>query len=263
MGINCGNLVLLKAYADNCGGAAPLGHLLMFGRLHSTLSPAEQHRMARRHVIAPELLADRQTEGLLRRIGSTEVLSLDVSDYEGCDIVFDLTQDLARRADLGPRLLSRFDTVLDYGTSEHVFNVGQALVNAWNMLNETGAYIFDLPVTGWASHGLYQFSPNFFHSLGQTGFFKLEHLFFHDKRGDRIFSVPSFDAAAYRRLNGARKISAWGVLRKVRPAAMQGALRLEDFRVMQADIRLANPSSAARNRTYRMATIAAGFEPET
>jgi SAM-dependent methyltransferase len=230
----------------------------MFGRLTNTLSRGEQARVARRHRIAPELLADRQTEPLLRELGARNVLSLDISDYEGCDILFDLTEDITTRSDLG-RLIGGFDTILDFGTSEHVFNAPQALVNAWNLLRDGGRYIFDLPVTGWASHGLYQFSPNYFHSVGRSGYFHLAHLFFHYKRGDRILAIKNFDAAAYRRMNGSKKVSAWGVLEKQRPAGMQGALSLAQLRVMQADIRLARPPEGVRNRTYGISTIAAGF----
>jgi SAM-dependent methyltransferase len=258
MGINCGNLVLLKAYAVSRAQAPPLGELLMFGRLTNTLSRGEQARVARRHHIAPELLADRQTEPLLRELGASNVRSLDISDHEGCDILFDLTEDITVRGDLA-RLIGGFDTILDFGTSEHVFNAPQALVNAWNLLREGGRYIFDLPVTGWASHGLYQFSPNYFHSVGRSSYFHLAHLFFHYKRGDRIRAIKKFDAAAYRWLNGRRKVSAWGVLEKQRPADMEGALSLERLRVMQADIRFTRPAESGRNRSYGISTIATGF----
>lgn len=258
MGINCGNLILLKAYTDT-GAAAPLGDTLMFGRLTNTLSESEQRRVARRQRIPATVLADKQTESLLRAVGATKVQSLDISDYEGCDLVFDLTRDIAE-SDLAARTLERFDTILDYGTSEHVFNAPQALVNAWNMLRDGGRYIFDLPVTGWSSHGLYQFSPNYFYSIGRTDYFRLEHMFFHEKRGDRIYSIPSFDNAAYKRVNGARKISAWGVLKKLRPAGMQGPLKLADLRVVQEDIRLAHGDAPRpRNRTFGLGDIAAGF----
>lgn len=258
MGINCGNLILLKAYAGTRGSATPLGDTLMFGRLGNTLSKGEQARVARHQKIPAGVLAEKQTENLLRAIGAASIQSLDISDYEGCDLVFDLTRDVAE-SELAARTIERFDTILDYGTSEHVFNAPQALVNAWNMLRAGGRYIFDLPVTGWSSHGLYQFSPNYFHSVGRTPYFRLEHLFFHHKRGERILALPSLDNGAYRRLNGRYKISAWGVLSKVRPPGMAGPLKLADLRVMQEDIRLASAASRAPNRTYGVATIARAF----
>lgn len=258
MGINCGNLILLKAYADARAVPSPLGDLLMFGRLTNTLSEGERARVAKKHKVPRPALAGKETEPLLRELGASNVLSLDISDYEGCDIVFDLMDDVAERTDL-VRLLGRFDTILDFGTSEHVFNAPQALVNAWNMLKDDGRYIFDLPVTGWVSHGLYQFSPNYFYSIGKSGYFRLAHLFFHHKRGDKILAIRSFDNRAYARVNGARKVSAWGVLEKVRPAGMEGPLALKDLRVMQSDIRLAEARERGANRTYGMASVRRGF----
>ncbi len=259
MGINCGNLILLKGYADSRAAPSPLGDLLMFGRLTNTLSTGEQARIARKKNIPPQVLEGKETEPLLKELGALSVLSLDISDYEGCDVVFDLMDDVAQRSDLS-RLVSRFDTILDFGTSEHVFNAPQALVNAWNMLKDGGRYIFDLPVTGWVSHGLYQFSPNYFYSVGRSGYFRLAHLFFHHKRGDKILAIRNFDSGAYRRVNGAKKISAWGVLEKTRPSGMEGPLSLKDLRVMQSDIRLAERAAGARgNRTLGLSSIARGF----
>lgn len=259
MGINCGNLILLKGYADALAMPNPLGDLLMFGRLTNTLSDGERARVAKRHKVPQQVLAGKNTEPLLKELGASNVLSLDISDYEGCDIVFDLMDDVAQRPDL-KRIVGRFDTILDFGTSEHVFNAPQALVNAWNMLKDGGRYIFDLPVTGWVSHGLYQFSPNYFYSVGKSGYFRLAHLFFHHKRGDKILAIRNFDNGAYARVNGARKISAWGVLEKTRPADMMGHLVLKDLRVMQSDIRLAERAAGAKgNRTFGMSSIQRGF----
>ena len=254
MGINCGNLILLKAFADASGGDAPLGDLVMYGRLHVTLAAAEQVRITRHLKLSADALARRESEPALQNIGTRSIRSIDVSDYEGCDIVFDLTQDLATHPELASKLCETFDTVLDYGTSEHVFNVAQSLVNAWNLLREGGRYIFDLPVPGWASHGLYQFTPDFFHSVGRSAHFHLAQIMFHEKRGDRVFSIAEFDRSAWRRLTGRRKISAWGVLEKRRPDGMAGPLRATDLRVMQSDIRLA-PSSGHKNRVFSAATI--------
>jgi hypothetical protein len=260
--VTAGNLVLLKTYADKRGGAGALGDLLTFGRLHSVLTPGEKAMVSRRFGLSPSAVRERYTGPLLRELGAKSVQSLDISDHEKCDIVFDLTQDVNARPDLAARLVAGFDTVLDYGTSEHVFNFPQALVNAWNMLRDDGRYIFDLPITGWSSHGLYQFSPNYFHSLQQSEYFAGEHLYFHRKRGIIFFDIRNFDRLTYWRLNGHRKISCWGVWRKRRPAGMQGPLKLEALRVMQADVRVPRPgeTARARNRTYGVSNIAAGFD---
>lgn len=270
MGINFGNLLLLTAYADSerKKGASNLGELLMFGRLINTLSNSQQRGMARHHGIPADRLADTHVEPLLRYLGADSVASLDISDYEGCDIVFDLMQDAATDPEIAARFIGKYDTILDFGTSEHVFNAPQALVNAWNFLRDGGRYIFDLPVTGWTSHCLYQFTPNYFISVGQSDYFILDHLFFHGKRDRRVRAIRNFNKTASRWLNRRRRTSAWGVLRKTRPEGMAGTLTLSGLRVMQTDVRRVNidadgASSADRsgsNRRYTVSTIAAAFD---
>ena len=257
MGINWRNLALLKSFATVGGSGASLGDLVMYGRQHNTLSGSERARVARRLSIDPSALAGLNTEPLLRAIGAGTVTSIDVSDYEGCDVVLDLMEDVAARPDLAARLCTRFDTVLDYGTSEHVFNFPQALVNAWNMLRDGGSYIFDLPVTGWVNHGLVQFTPSYFYSVGRTPYFSLQHIFFHGKHG--IVDLNEFDSALARRIHLRGKTCAWGVLIKRRPADLTDPLTLGQLRVMQVELHKPTSGLGERSRTYTLDTIADGF----
>lgn len=254
--------MLLKSFADH----NRLGDTVMFGRLHTTFSARERRRLAKTFGLEQDLLAQRFTEGLFKELGASSVRSIDVSDYEGCDMILDLTRDVAADDTLAGDLVDKFDTVLDFGTSEHIFNFPQTLVNAWNMLRDGGAYIFDMPVTGWASHGLVQFTPNYFHSVGEAPYFDLEHMFFHPKRGERIYEVRKFNSISYRLLNGRRRISAWGVLRKTRPEGMVGPLKLTDLRVLQSDIRTADHTHLPKRgllssvSCYGMKTIGSRFD---
>src|SRR5437763_3852117 len=56
---------------------------------------------------------------LFRALGFTSVESLDASDYEGADIVWDLNKAVP------DSLKAKYDVVFDGGTSEHVFNFPQ------------------------------------------------------------------------------------------------------------------------------------------
>jgi SAM-dependent methyltransferase len=255
MGVNFGNLVLLKAYADARGGPSPLGDLVMYGRLHSTLSKPEKAKFVRRFGVGAAALEGHYTEPLLKDAGAKTVMSVDVSDYEKCDFVIDLMEDIAQRPDLAEKLCGRFDTVLDYGTSEHVFNFPQALVNAWNMLREDGRYVFDLPIAGWVNHGLVQYTPSYFYSVGRTPYFELEYIFFHGKHG-RFVDLAEFDSKYTRRVHLGGKTSAWGVFRKRRPPELAGPLTLKALRVMQHEL---HEKAKEKNRTYSIDTIAEGF----
>lgn len=66
-------------------------------------------------------------------------------------------------------LVGSFDIVLDAGTMEHCFNVGQAVRNILDMAKVGGFIIHQNPMT-MINHGFYNFSPTFYHDFyGQNG----------------------------------------------------------------------------------------------
>lgn len=89
--------------------------------------------------------------------GYHSVLSLDASNFEGADIVFDLNDDIA-----GTSLVESANLIIDAGTMEHIFNVPQVLANIHSLL-KVGGYVFHaVPLNNYAGHGFYQFTPHFF-----------------------------------------------------------------------------------------------------
>jgi hypothetical protein len=107
----------------------------------------------KRQAASQNLISD---ECLFRFMGFDEVHSLDASDFEGCDFVYDLNRD-----DPG-ELAGRYDLILDCGTIEHVFHVPNAMKNIWSMLKVGGHVIHMAPTNNYVDHGFYQFSPTFF-----------------------------------------------------------------------------------------------------
>jgi hypothetical protein len=66
-------------------------------------------------------------------------------------------------------LADAFDIVLDAGTMEHCFNVGQAVRNILAMARVGGFVIHMNPMT-MINHGFFNFSPTFYHDFyGQNG----------------------------------------------------------------------------------------------
>jgi hypothetical protein len=230
MGVNYANLILLREFSRQ----RELGSLLSFGRLFNSMTDRERAR-AQATGLPGGALQGKETEALFQALGASGVTSLDVSDRDGCDLLADLTCDFAGDPAFAAHL-GRYDTILDYGTSEHVFNPLQALVNAYNLLRDGGVYVFDLPVTGWISHAVFQFTPSYFVSLGQTPFFKLDHLLYHRKRGERILRIRHYNGFSYAQINGRKRYSSWGVLRKT-GGGRQGPLALDRLRVLQCDPR--------------------------
>ncbi len=231
MGVNYCNFILLREFAAHWD----LGSMMSYGRLFNTMTSAQRSKAAAAG-LPSEASAGRATEPMFLALGASGVTSLDVSDRDGCDVIGDLTRDFATDPSFAGHL-GRYDTVIDYGTSEHVFNPLQSLVNAYNLLRDGGVYVFDLPVSGWISHAVYQFTPSFFISLGQTPFFELEHLLFHRKRGDRILRIKHYNNFSYGQVNGSKRYSAWGVLRKRAGDGLEAPLALADLQVLQVDPR--------------------------
>jgi len=61
------------------------------------------------------------SEGFLTDIGATSVMSVDWSDFEGCTIIKNLNVLLSTDK-ANDDVKEKYDIVLDFGTSEHVFN---------------------------------------------------------------------------------------------------------------------------------------------
>lgn len=70
---------------------------------------------------------------------------------------------------LEPDLAGAFDIVLDAGTMEHCFNVGQTIRNILEMAKVGGFVIHMNPMT-MINHGFFNFSPTFYYDFyGQNG----------------------------------------------------------------------------------------------
>jgi hypothetical protein len=61
--------------------------------------------------------------------------------------------------------LSTYDTVIDAGSLEHVYNAPQALLNVSELCCEGGQILHQLPGNNFCGHGFWQFSPELFFSL--------------------------------------------------------------------------------------------------
>jgi len=106
--------------------------------------------------VAGDGFAERFVSDLL---GARSVRSLDYSDYQQADIIHDLNQPLA------PELHNSFDTLIDGGTMEHIFDIRQVLAN-YMALVKTGGSIFILTTANnLCGHGFYQFSPELFYRV--------------------------------------------------------------------------------------------------
>src|SRR4051812_23647278 len=99
---------------------------LTLGRQHVTISPERIVALLHEYKLGPSpdkeaaFLAELKAaqwrfEIFSRMLGAKKSVSMDVSDYEGAEIVHDLNLPVSKE------LHERFDLVIDGGTLEHVF----------------------------------------------------------------------------------------------------------------------------------------------
>jgi hypothetical protein len=129
----------------------------------ATLGRQGIHIGARR---VARILNVRNTEGafgsycerlLIDHFDACEVRSFDNSDYESADFICDFNAPLLHRRE--------YDTVIDLGSLEHIYNVAQALKNVSGLCTKGGQIVHVLPANNFNGHGFWQFSPELFFSL--------------------------------------------------------------------------------------------------
>ncbi|TZG26052.1 hypothetical protein [Sphingomonas montanisoli] len=185
---------LLRGRAGRDG----LGRTIQIGRqgLYITLNEeAEANRMLEEAGITEsyrKIIADTQyaDEALLPALGATEVITCDNSDYEGAALLWDMNDPIPRR------YFETFDTLLDGGSLEHIFNVPQALANMMNFLAVSGRIISVTPSNNWLGHGFYQFGPELpFRVFQQRNGFEVNGVFLAGLDGTKRL-VQMFDRGA-------------------------------------------------------------------
>jgi hypothetical protein len=129
--------------------------------------------------------------------------------------VVDYTQDrgIEKIADLNePHDLGKFDLVIDPGTLEHCFNIGQAVMNAANAV-KVGGHIFHISPMTMMNHGFYNLCPTFFYDFYAQNGWVLDGLAvlpnsqMNVKVTDRFFTQTEFvlRCLARRKIDGVLK----------------------------------------------------------
>lgn len=114
---------------------------------------------------SPALRGRTNAQALFALLGADSVQVLDISDYEGADIVWDLSEPIR------PHHRGMFDVIFDGGTLEHVFDISTALANLTEMLAPGGALILTNPSSNAIDHGFYSISPTLYYDyFGANGF---------------------------------------------------------------------------------------------
>ncbi len=78
-----------------------------------------------------------------------ELTCVDINKSRGVEEIIDLNY---------PHDLGKYNMVIDPGTIEHCFNIGQAIINAANAV-EMGGVILHTPPVSMVNHGFYNINP--------------------------------------------------------------------------------------------------------
>lgn len=124
-------------------------------------------------------------ESFLELLGAGQVHSMDVSDYEKATLLHDLNHPVENK------WKNSYDTIIDSGTLEHVFNFPVAIKNCMELLRVGGNYVGITPCNNFFGHGFYQFSPELYYRVfSQENGFEVKKLyFFVDDRNTSFYEV--------------------------------------------------------------------------
>jgi hypothetical protein len=160
------NAFLLLTLEKNRG--IPFGKVLTIGRQEMHLRNYQiSDLMKRMGIRKAEFLTNLDKwekkvycESFLKLYLDVEVVdSIDNSPYENATIIHDLNIPISEE------YFEQYDTILDFGSSEHIFDIKTTVQNYQNLLSFGGRLLQILPANNHCGHGLYQFSPEFFFSL--------------------------------------------------------------------------------------------------
>lgn len=130
---------------------------LWLGRQHFSVNFADARvkRVLDKYGVEPAAIQSRTgyAEQLFRFLGSDRIESLDMSSFEGAEIICDLSKPLP------PELEGQFDLVFDGGTVEHVYEITTAFDNVRRLVKVGGALVSVNGANNQLGHGFYQFSP--------------------------------------------------------------------------------------------------------
>ena len=119
-----------------------------------------------------------ETVSVFESVGAT-LDCVDVSPSRGVERVVDLNLP----CDLGV-----YDVVIDAGTVEHCFNIGQAILNAAGAV-AAGGCVFHMPPLSMANHGFYNLNPTLLHDFYSQNGWDIELL--EGIASGRRFALPA------------------------------------------------------------------------
>lgn len=110
-------------------------------------------------------------DDFFRGLGAEPLIAMDASAYEAAAIIHNMNEPVDQQYH------STFDTVIDGGTLEHVFNFPVAIRNCMEMVKPGGQLILMTPWHNYPGHGFFEFSPELiYNTLSEENGFRVERM---------------------------------------------------------------------------------------
>jgi len=185
------------------GGIRPGGALLEIGEANwygdvPTQSLADD---IRRFVADPA-----RREALLARLKSLESVPPQSASFDHAKIFYEIFYapcehqaidfhgtEIAQKIDLNApiRLNRKFDVVVNNGTAEHVFNIGQVYCTMHDYTAVGGIMIHEGPFFGWIDHGFFTMQPTLFFDLAEFNHYAIHGMFITEISSQTMIPVRS------------------------------------------------------------------------
>jgi hypothetical protein len=109
----------------------------------------------------------------------SEITDLTNIDYNSIDVCPGLkTEILDLNFDVLPqRLITHYDVVLNFGTTEHIFNQWNCFEVMHDATRVGGVIYHQLPASGYLDHGYYCYTPLFFREMAKANNYEIIDLF--------------------------------------------------------------------------------------
>lgn len=159
-----------------------LGNVATLGRLELVMRPTDIEEFGiKKYLDDNNFYADKI---ILKKFDAKSLVTIDNSNFEEANLIIDLNEPLKEN-------IKQYDTVIDFGTSEHVFNVSECLKNISKLCKINGNIIHSLPANNNCGHGFWQFSPELFFSIysAENGYFNTEVFIFDLTDREYIWKV--------------------------------------------------------------------------
>jgi hypothetical protein len=128
----------------------------------------DSYEIAKRHGVEKSYRQIFDSDMILKALG-LDTDYIDIAPSRGIEIKVDLNEPLPES------LISKYDFVIDTGTLEHCFNVGQAFKNVSQSVRINGVIIQASPLNRY-NHGFWNFCPTAYHDYYHDNGFQILYL---------------------------------------------------------------------------------------